>query len=67
MEKKKEKYQRLYRAEPKDSMIGGVCAGIANHLNVDPTLIRLLTVLIALAMGSGVLAYLILWLVVPRR
>ncbi|MCR4285037.1 MAG: PspC domain-containing protein [archaeon] len=40
---------------------------MANHLNVDPTLIRLLTVLIALAMGSGVLAYLILWLVVPRR
>jgi phage shock protein PspC (stress-responsive transcriptional regulator) len=46
-------------------MIGGVCGGLANYLNADPTLIRLLMVLFALAGGPGLIAYLILWIVVP--
>jgi phage shock protein C len=56
--------KRLYRSR-NERMIGGVCAGLANYLNADPTLIRLLMVLFALAGGPGLLAYLILWIVVP--
>ena len=60
-------YKRLYRASKKNSIIGGVCAGIANHFDMDPVLVRLIAILIALAFGGGILAYLILWLVIPRR
>jgi len=56
--------KRLYRSRT-ERMIGGVCSGLANYLNADPTLIRLLMVLFALAGGPGLIAYLILWIVVP--
>jgi phage shock protein PspC (stress-responsive transcriptional regulator) len=56
--------KRLYRSRTQ-RMIGGVCGGLANYLNADPTLIRLLMVLFALAGGPGLIAYLILWIVVP--
>lgn len=56
--------KRLYRSRD-ERMIGGVCGGLAEYLNADPTLIRLLFVLFALAGGPGILAYLILWIVVP--
>jgi phage shock protein PspC (stress-responsive transcriptional regulator) len=56
--------KRLYRSRT-ERMIGGVCGGLANYLNADPTLIRLLMVLFALAGGPGLIAYLILWIVVP--
>ena len=62
------KIKRLYRATEKDSMIAGVCAGIADYFNVDPTLVRLAWVVFtALSIGVGVLAYLIAWIVVPRK
>lgn len=56
--------KRLYRSRD-DRMIGGVCGGLADYLNVDPTLIRLLLVLLAFAGGPGIVAYLILWIIVP--
>jgi phage shock protein C len=56
--------KRLYRSRD-DRMIGGVCGGLAEYLNVDPTLIRLLLVLLAFAGGPGIVAYLILWIIVP--
>lgn len=65
---KRSEVKKLYRASKKDSMIAGVCAGIAEYLKVDPTLIRLLWVLITLiSFGAGVLAYLISWIIIPRR
>ena len=48
-------------------MIGGVAAGIADYLNVDPVLIRLLFVLAALFGGHGILIYFILWLIMPEE
>ena len=48
------------------AMIGGVCAGIARYLNLDVTIVRIAFVLIAVFGGSGVLAYLILWAVMPK-
>ena len=59
--------KRLYRAAEKDSMVGGVCAGIAEYFEIDPTLIRLFWVLFIFGWGTGLLAYLILWIIVPRR
>ncbi|MHA6511159.1 PspC domain-containing protein [Tessaracoccus sp. Z1128] len=48
------------------AMIGGVCAGIARYLNLDVTIVRIAFVLIAVFGGSGILAYLVLWAVMPR-
>lgn len=46
-------------------MLGGVCAGIADYFGVDPTIVRLFFVIFTLVNGAGVLAYFVLWLVVP--
>ena len=46
--------------------ICGVCGGIAEYLNADPTLIRLAFVIVALAAGSGILAYFLAALIMPE-
>ena len=48
-----------------DKMICGVCGGIANYFNIDPTLVRLAFVLIAMGAGSGILAYIIAAIIIP--
>ncbi len=48
-------------------MIAGVCAGIAEHLEVDPTLIRLLWAFGSLFYGVGILAYIIAWIIIPEK
>lgn len=58
--------KRLYRSRT-DRMIGGVCGGLANYLNIDPTLIRLFFVLLFFGVGTGPLLYLIMWIVVPEE
>ena len=50
----------------KNKMIDGVCAGIAEYFNIDPTLVRLGAVVLTCAGGSGVLAYIICAIIVPR-
>jgi phage shock protein PspC (stress-responsive transcriptional regulator) len=57
--------KRLTRST-NDQMIAGVAAGIANYFNVDATIVRLLFVIAALAGGHGVLAYLIMWVLMPE-
>jgi phage shock protein C len=59
-------YRRLIRSRT-ERMIGGVCGGLGEYFNIDPTLIRLLFVLASLAGGPGVLAYLILLIIVPEE
>lgn len=49
-----------------DRMIAGVCGGIAEYFRVDPTLVRALLVAFTLLGGSGILLYVILWLVMPE-
>lgn len=56
---------RLTRSST-DLYIGGVCGGIAQTYNLDPTLVRILFVVATLAGFSGVLAYIILWVVMPE-
>ncbi len=57
--------KRLYRSRS-DRKIAGVCGGIAEHFGWDPTLVRLGWVLLTLMGGSGILIYLILWVVMPE-
>jgi phage shock protein C len=58
--------KRLYRSG-RDRILGGVCGGIAEYLGVDPVLIRLLWVIWTLAWGSGIIAYIIAWIIIPRN
>ncbi len=60
--------RRLYRSRT-NRMLAGVCGGLATYLDIDPTLVRILTVLLALPGGGppiGVI-YLVLWVVVPEE
>ncbi|MFO7281402.1 MAG: PspC domain-containing protein [Thermoanaerobacterales bacterium] len=50
---------------PHEGLVAGVCAGVARWLGVDPVVIRLATVVLALANGVGALAYLVAWAVLP--
>jgi len=57
--------KRLVRSSSQ-KMIAGVCGGVAQYLGWDVTIVRLLWIVLTLAGGSGILIYLILWLVMPR-
>ena len=56
--------KKLSRSNNK--MIGGVCAGIAEYLGLDPTIVRIGWVLLLFFAGVGILLYLILWIVMPK-
>jgi phage shock protein PspC (stress-responsive transcriptional regulator) len=56
--------RRLYRSQ-KNSVIAGVCGGLADYFNVEPVLIRGLFIIAILAGGSGLLVYIILWIITP--
>lgn len=58
--------KRLYRSET-DRMLGGVCGGLGEYLGMDPTLVRLIFVLLFLVGGHGLLVYLIMLIVVPNE
>ena len=55
--------KRLYKGN--DRMLCGVCSGIAEYFNLDPTLVRLGWALFSLAGGSGVLAYIVAAIIIP--
>ena len=56
----------LYRSRD-HAMIGGVCSGIAEYFDTDPSLIRLVTVLLLFAGGVGILGYVVAWIIIPQR
>ncbi len=56
---------RLVRSDS-DTMIAGVCGGLAAYLNVDPVLVRLAFVILLFASGIGIPLYIILWVITPR-
>lgn len=58
--------KRLYRSR-KERMIAGVCGGIAEYFNVDPTIVRLAWILLTFAGGAGIVAYIIAWIIVPEE
>ena len=57
--------KRLYRSG-KERILGGVCGGIGEYLNVDPVIIRLLWVLFGFT-GIGILFYFASWIIIPRN
>ena len=58
--------KKLYKSN-KNKMIDGVCAGIAEYFNLDPTLVRLGAIVLTCLGGSGILAYIICCVVIPRN
>lgn len=58
--------KRLYRSR-ENRQIAGVCAGLAEYFNVDPTLVRLVFVAMSLFGGPGILIYIIMMIVVPEE
>jgi len=59
--------KKLYLSET-DKKIGGVCGGIGEYFERDPTVIRILfIILIFVSFGFGLLAYLTMWLIIPKR
>jgi phage shock protein C len=61
------KGKKLLRSR-KSRMIAGVCAGLGEYLDVDPTIIRLLWVLFTFfSFGAGILAYIIAWIIIPEK
>jgi len=56
--------KRLMRSS-RDKKIGGVCAGLADYFDLDPTIVRVIWLLAILFAGTGFLVYIILWIVLP--
>ncbi len=59
--------KRLYRTDCSDSVICGVCGGIARYLGVDPTVVRVATVLLAWFAGLSLWVYIIAALIMPKE
>lgn len=58
--------KRLYRSRT-HRIIAGVCGGIADYTNIDPTIIRLLWLLVSLFWGAGIIAYIIAVIIIPEE
>lgn len=58
--------KKLYRSRS-NRMLGGVAAGLADYLDTDPTIIRLIFAFSFLLWGTGILIYLIMWVIVPEE
>ena len=57
--------KKLYR-NPKDKIIAGVCSGLAEYINIDPTIVRVIWALVGLS-GAGLVAYLVCALIIPEK
>jgi len=60
-----EPYRRLYRST-KNRMLAGICGGIGDYFDIDPTLVRILLVISVIAGGFGILAYIVGWIIIPE-
>lgn len=58
--------KRLYKSN-ENKMLDGVCGGIAEYFDVDPTLVRLAWVVFCALGGSGLLAYIVAAIIIPRK
>ena len=57
--------KKLYR-NTNNKMIAGVCSGLAEYINIDPTIVRVIWALVGLS-GAGIVAYLICALIIPEK
>jgi len=59
--------KQLYRSK-NNRMLGGVCAGLGEHLDVDPTVIRLIWAVVTfLSFGTGIIIYILAWIIIPEE
>ena len=58
--------KRLYRSK-RDVMICGVCGGIADYFDIDPRIVRLVAVVLVFGWGSGLIAYLVGAIIIPKN
>ena len=58
--------KKLYKSRT-NKKIAGVCGGLAEYLNIDPTIVRLVWVLATLFVGCGILAYIIALIIMPQQ
>lgn len=61
------KKKRLYRLDNSEAKLFGVCGGIAEYFDVDPTVIRIIWLIAILAAGTGLIAYLACALCMPKK
>lgn len=66
MGQKEKSFKKLYRSET-NRVLAGVAGGIGEYFTIDPTLIRLLFVLLTIFGGGGILLYIILWILIPSE
>ena len=59
--------KRLYRTEGNDAKVFGVCGGIAEYFDIDPTIVRVAWAVLIFAYGTGLLAYLVCALCMPKK
>ena len=57
--------KKLYR-NSQNKMLAGVCSGLAEYINIDPTIVRVIWALVGLS-GAGILAYLVCALIIPEK
>lgn len=62
-----EEPKRLYRTENGAAMLCGVCGGIAEYFNIDPSIVRLLWAALVIMGGTGILLYIIAAIVLPKK
>jgi phage shock protein C len=58
--------RKLYRSKT-NRQLAGVCGGLAEHFNLDATLIRVLFVVLAVLGGSGLVLYVAMWIIIPKE
>lgn len=57
--------KKLYRS--RERMLAGVCGGVADYFNVDKTLVRIVVAALTLAYFTGLLFYVLMWIIVPEE
>lgn len=58
--------KRIYRSR-EEKVIAGVCGGLGDYLGIDPVLIRIVWVVTVICAGTGILAYILAWILIPKE
>ena len=59
--------QKKFYLSSRDKKLGGVCGGIAEYFGIDSLLVRVAFLVLFFGLGTGLLAYLVLWIMAPKR
>ncbi len=59
--------KRKFYLSSTDKKLGGVCGGLAEYFDIDPLLVRIAFLVLFFGFGTGLLAYIILWILAPKK